>query len=221
MSAVLVVVAHADDEVLGCGGAIARHVAEGDQVHVVFVADGVTSRGGAGTDELARRQQATERACAILGVKSMAFFGMPDNRLDSVPLLDIIQPLEAICANLAPLVVYTHHCGDLNVDHRITHEAVMTACRPLPSASVREILTFEVMSSTEWGGGAAPFLPNLFIDIGTQLETKMRALDAYELEMRAFPHSRSLEHIRHLARHRGSSVGVEAAEAFMVVRLIR
>ena len=97
----------------------------------------------------------------------------------------------------------------------------MTACRPLPRSSVREILTFEVMSSTEWGGSAAPFLPNLFIDIGTQLETKMRALDAYEHEMRAFPHSRSLEHIRHLAGHRGSSVGMEAVEAFMVMRLIR
>ncbi len=221
MSAVLVVVAHADDEVLGCGGTIARHAAMGDQVHVVFVADGVTARRGAGSKELGERQSATEKACAILGVGSTTFLGLPDNRLDSVPLLNVIQPIEEICAKLAPQVVYTHHCGDLNVDHRITRDAVMTACRPLPGASVREILTFEVMSSTEWGGGAAPFLPNLFMDIGAHLETKMRALDAYKLEMRSFPHSRSLEHMRHLARHRGSSVGVEAAEAFMVVRLIR
>jgi LmbE family N-acetylglucosaminyl deacetylase len=174
---VLVVAAHADDEALGCGGTIARHATFGDQVHVVFVADGVTSRLNAEGDELARRQQATEQARNILGIRSTTFLGLPDNRLDSLPLLNIVQPLEAIVARLAPELVYTHHYGDLNVDHRQTHQAVMTACRPLPGTTVREILTFEVMSSTEWGG-LAPFLPNLFVDIGAQLHTKMRALEA-------------------------------------------
>lgn len=219
---VLVVAAHADDEALGCGGTIARHATYGDQVHVVFVADGVTSRLNAGGDELARRQQATERARDILGIRSTTFLGLPDNRLDSLPLLDIVQPLEAIVARLAPELVYTHHYGDLNVDHRQTHQAVMTACRPLPGATVREILTFEVMSSTEWNGvGLAPFLPNLFVDIGAQLDAKMRALEAYGLEMRAPPHSRSLMHARCLAQHHGGCVGVDAAEAFMVMRAIR
>lgn len=219
---ILVVAAHADDEVLGCGGTMARHTAAGDRVHVVFVADGVTSRVDAGDEELARRQQATAQACTILGASSSTFLGLPDNRLDSIPLLDIVQPLEGICAKLAPEVVYTHHYGDLNVDHRVTHQAVMTACRPLPGAVVREILTFEVMSSTEWGSvGLAPFLPNLFVDIGAQLEIKMRALEAYALEMRAPPHSRSAEHMRCLAMHHGYSMGVDAAEAFMAVRIIR
>lgn len=219
---VLVVAAHADDEALGCGGAIARHAASGDQVHVVFVADGVTSRPNAGGDEIARRQQATEQARSILGIRSTVFLGLPDNRLDSLPLLDIVQPLEAIVARLAPELVYTHHYGDLNVDHRLTHQAVMTACRPLPGTAVREILTFEVMSSTEWSGvGLAPFLPNLFVDIGAQLDTKMRALEAYGLEMRAPPHSRSLMHAQCLAQHHGSCVGFDAAEAFMVMRAIR
>ena len=156
---VLVVAAHADDEALGCGGTIARHATSGDQVHVVFVADGVTSRLNTGAEELARRQKATEQARDILGIQSTTFLGLPDNRLDSLTLLDIVQPLEAIVARLTPELVYTHHYGDLNVDHRQTHQAVMTACRPLPGTTVREILTFEVMSSTEWGGGWHPFFP--------------------------------------------------------------
>jgi len=219
---ILVVVAHADDEALGCGGTMARHAAAGDQVYVVFVADGVTSRVVAGDEELALRQQATARACTILGVTSSTFLGLPDNQLDSIPLLDIVQPLEGICAKLAPEVIYTHHYGDLNVDHRVTHQAVMTACRPLPGAAVREILTFEVMSSTEWASvGLAPFLPNLFVDISAQLEIKMRALEAYALEMRAIPHSRSLAHAQCLAQHHGNCVGVDAAEAFMLMRAVR
>lgn len=220
---VLVVVAHADDEALGCGGTIARHVAAGDHVHVIFVADGVTSRLGAGGEEQARRQQAAENARKVLGISEISFLGFADNRLDSLPLLDIVQPLELCINKLAPKIVYTHHYGDLNVDHRVTHQAVMTACRPLPDATVREILTFEVMSSTEWSSvGWAPFLPNLFVNISAaQLEVKMRALEAYGLEMRDSPHSRSLEHMRCLAQHHGNCVGFDAAEAFMVIRQLR
>lgn len=219
---VLVVAAHADDEALGCGGTLAKHVAAGDKVHVVFVADGVTSRGGAGQEDLGRRQRATENARNVLGVSTMAFLDLPDNRLDSLPLLDIVQPLEALIGKLAPEIIYTHHYGDLNVDHRLVHQAVMTACRPLPDSTVREILAFEVMSSTEWSStGLASFLPNLFVDISAHVETKMRALEAYALEMRAPPHSRSMEHIRNLAKHRGYCVGVDAAEAFMVMRFLR
>lgn len=219
---VLVVAAHADDEALGCGGALAKHVAAGDKVHVVFVADGVTSRGGAGDEDLVRRQRATESARNILGISTMAFLDLPDNRLDSLPLLDIVQPLEAIIGKLAPEIIYTHHYGDLNVDHRLAHQAVMTACRPLPGGTVREILAFEVMSSTEWSSaGLAPFLPNYFVDISAHIEVKMQALDAYELEMRVPPHSRSIEHLRCLANHRGYCVGVDAAEAFMVMRVLR
>lgn len=219
---VLVVAAHADDEALGCGGALAKHVAAGDKVHVVFVADGVTSRAGAGQEDLARRQRATETARKILGISTMAFLDQPDNRLDSLPLLDIVQPLEAIIGKLAPEIIYTHHYGDLNVDHRLAHQAVMTACRPLPGSTVREIFAFEVMSSTEWSSaGLAPFLPNYFVDISAHIEVKMQALDAYELEMRVPPHSRSIEHLRCLANHRGYCVGVDAAEAFMVMRVLR
>jgi LmbE family N-acetylglucosaminyl deacetylase len=219
---VLVVVAHADDEVLGCGATLARHAADGDAVHVVYVADGVSSRGEATAADLTARQQSASAAGAILGVRSTTYLGFPDNRLDTVPLLDIVRPLEVILASVRPEVVYTHHHGDLNVDHRITHQALLTAARPLPGSSLREILAFEVMSSTEWNNpGFAPFLPALFVDVGAHLAAKEKALQAYGAEMRPPPHSRSVEHLRCLAMHRGSCVGLAAAEAFMVVRAIR
>ncbi|WP_076383378.1 PIG-L deacetylase family protein [Pseudomonas sp. A214] len=219
---ILVVAAHTDDEALGCGGTIARHVAEGDTVHAVFLADGVSSRSDLGTDELKTREAAAEIAHARLGISGVTYLGLPDNRLDSMGLLDIVQPLECVIRNVAPEIVYTHHSGDLNIDHRITHQAVMTACRPMPGSSVREIYTFEVMSSTEWASpDNTPFLPSCFVDISDYLATKLEALEAYELEMRAAPHSRSMEHLEYLARHRGQSMGVAAAEAFMVMRLLK
>lgn len=219
---VLVIAAHADDEALGCGGAMAKHAEQGDEVHVVFMADGVGSRGGALEASLQSRNAATESAMKILNVRSWQALGFPDNLMDSVPLLNIVQPLEAIIAKLAPRIIYTHHHGDLNVDHRITHEAVMTACRPVPGSTVHEILAFQVMSSTEWSGaGFVPFLPELYVDISAYQKIKRQALEAYGLEMRQVPHSRSVMHLNCLAQHHGNCVGVEAAEAFMVLRMIR
>jgi N-acetylglucosamine malate deacetylase 1 len=219
---ILVVAAHSDDEALGCGGTIARHVAEGDTVHAVFLADGVSSRKGFGAQDLEQRQIAAENARQVLGIATSTFCGLPDNRLDSLPLIEIIQPLEDLLSKIMPQVIYTHHYGDLNVDHQIAHRAVMTACRALPGSSVTEIYTFEVMSSTEWNSvGHAPFLPNLYVDIASYLDTKMRALDAYKQEMCSVPHSRSKEHLQYLAKHHGHCVGIEAAEAFMVMRLLR
>lgn len=218
---VLIVAAHADDEVLGCGGTIARHVFEGDAVHVVFMADGVGSRGADRLGELKERNQARDEALRVLGVAEWHALDFPDNRMDQVPLLDVVRKLESIIEKLQPKRVLTHHCGDLNVDHRLTHEAVMTACRPVPGFSVREILTFEVMSSTEWNTpGAASFVPNTFVDISDYLPKKLEAMAAYEIEMRPAPHSRNVSHIEALARHRGNCVGVEAAEAFVTVRVI-
>lgn len=222
MKTILVVAAHADDEALGCGGTIARHVAEGDIVHVVFLADGVSSRQGTDPLELARRLAATEQARQILGVMTTTFLELPDNRLDSLPLIEVIRPLEQVIRKIHPQIIYTQHCGDLNVDHRIAHQAVMTACRATPENVVKEIYAFEVMSSTEWSSvGLSPFLPNLFIDISAYLAIKLLALEAYALEMRPAPHSRSIEHLNVLARHRGCCVGVDAAEAFMVIRMVR
>ena len=219
---VLIVAAHADDEALGCGGTIARHVAEGDTVHAVFMADGVSSRPNSAADALERRMSAAKQAHEILGLQRVAYLGLPDNRMDSLPLLDVVQALESVIQAITPQVIYTHHHGDLNIDHRITHQAVMTACRPLPGSPVREIYAFEVLSSTEWATPQQePFVPNVFVDISDFLDTKHKALQAYQLEMRFAPHSRSIEHAEYLARHRGHSICVAAAEAFVAIRLIR
>jgi len=177
---ILVVAAHPDDEVLGCGGTIAKHVSNGDHVHVVFMADGVGSRGGELDQTMQERVLAMNTAAKILGTSSTTCLGFPDNRMDSIALIDIVQPLETIIERLNPEIIYTHHCGDLNVDHRLTHQSVMTACRPVPGSSVKEILAFEVLSSTEWQSpGAMPFVPNVVIDISHHLETKLAAVEAY------------------------------------------
>lgn len=221
MKTILVVAAHTDDEALGCGGTIARHVAEGDTVYAVFMADGVSSRVGADQADLTRRMQNAENARVILGIKENYYLGLPDNRMDSIPLIDVVQQLERILDKLKPSIVYTHHHGDLNIDHRITHQAVMTACRPLPGSSVKEIYAFEVMSSTDWATSTAePFLPNYFVNISSQLSIKRAAINAYYQEMRKEPHSRSEQHLMSLASHRGQTVGVLAAEAFVSVRVV-
>ena len=219
---ILIVAAHTDDEALGCGGTIARHVAEGDKVHAVFMADGVNSRQDVVAEDLQQRMAAAKCAHKILGLQRVEYLDLPDNRMDSLPLLDVVQALERVVQSVAPQIIYTHHHGDLNIDHRITHQAVMTACRPLPGSPVREIYSFEVLSSTEWATPQQePFLPNVFVDISDFLEIKRKALQAYQLEMRLAPHSRSIEHAEHIARHRGYSVGVAAAEAFVAIRLMR
>lgn len=222
MNIVLVVAAHTDDEALGCGGTIARHVAEGDVVYAAFMADGVTSRGEVNESDIASRNDAAEKARRILGIKENFYLGLPDNRLDSIPLIEVIKQLESIIVKLKPNVIYTHHHGDLNVDHRVTHKAVLTACRPIPGSSVREIYAFEVMSSTEWSTPSLmPFIPNHYVNISNHKNEKLAAINAYKLEMRYPPHSRSIKHLSHLIEHRGNSVGVDAAEAFMTVRTFR
>lgn len=225
MDSVLVVAAHPDDEVLSCGGTIARHADAGDQVQVLIVAEGATSRQqqrdqGQATEELSALALAAQQAGAILGAQGVELLDLPDNRLDSLDRLDLIKLIEERITRHQPQVVYVHHAGDVNVDHRRLHEAVVTACRPTPGHPVRRLLSFEVASSTEWQppGSAPAFQPNWFVDISAQWPRKREALAAYASEMRPWPHARSLEALEHLARWRGAQVGVEAAEAFCLLR---
>ena len=221
---VLVVAAHPDDEVLGCGGTVAMHASAGDEVNTVIVAEGATSRAEsrAETDagEVSALAAAAAAAAEVLGARPPRMLGLPDNRLDSLNLLEVIKPIEAIVEELSPAVVYTHFNGDLNVDHRIVFQAVATACRPMPGSPVKALYCFETPSSSEWGAEALGlrFQPNRFRDISAVLETKMEALRRYESEMRPFPHARSYQLVESLARVRGGSVGVEAAEGFQVIR---
>jgi len=222
---VLVFAAHPDDEVLGCGGTIVRHADAGDQVELLIVAEGATSRqqqrdrSQARVDLLALAL-AAQRAASILGATGVELLDLPDNRLDSLDRLDLIKQIEERIERHQPQVVYVHHAGDVNVDHRRLHEAVVTACRPTPGHPVRRLLSYEVASSTEWQppGSAPAFQPNWFVDISAQWPRKREALEAYASEMRPWPHARSIEAVEHLARWRGAQVGVEAAEAFYLLR---
>ena len=225
---ILVVAAHPDDEVLGCGGTIARHVDEGDVVEILIAAEGVTSRypkeSHSGVrDELSLLQSSAIKACQILGASNLEFLKFPDNRLDSVCRLELIQAIEQKINSYTPECIYVHHVGDVNIDHRRLHEAVVTACRPTPTNPVKQLFSFEVASSTEWQppGSGSPFTPNWFIDISSQLDRKCSALEVYSSEMRDWPHPRSIESIRHLASWRGSQIGICAAEAFYVLRSCR
>jgi N-acetylglucosamine malate deacetylase 1 len=220
---ILILAAHPDDEVLGCGGTIAKLTGGGAIVHVAFLADGVFSRAGEQTVqrlELTCRRSAAQKACEILGVKSVSFGDFPDNRMDTTSLLDITKAVEALISKYQPEVVFTHHAGDVNIDHRRLHEAVVTACRPQQGHPVKTLLCFEVPSSTEWQlpGSAPAFAPNWFVDISTTLVCKLAALEAYADELRAWPHPRSRQGVEHLAHWRGATVGVDAAEAFILGR---
>jgi LmbE family N-acetylglucosaminyl deacetylase len=219
----LIIVAHPDDEVLGCGGTIAKMTSEGVNVHVAFLADGVFSRESGQKDqniELKHRRAAAQQACDMLGVKTVSFSDFPDNKMDVSPLLDIVKSVEELISKHQPSTLFTHHCGDVNIDHRRIHEAVVAACRPQKGHPVKKILTFEVASSTEWQlpYSAPSFLPNYFVDISRTLDKKMAALNSYAKELRPWPHPRSLKAVAHLAHWRGATVGVEAAEAFMLGR---
>jgi LmbE family N-acetylglucosaminyl deacetylase len=219
---ILVVAAHPDDEVLGMGGTIARHTAQGDRVFVLFLTDGVGARGGKDDDALQRRREAAESATELLGAEIVAFHDFPDNELDTVPLLALVKAIEDAKKKVSPQRVYTHHGGDLNIDHRRVSQAVLTAFRPQPGESCREIFAFEVNSSTEWSAPSVttPFLPDTYIDISKQQDTLRAACQSYAEEMREAPHTRSIDSVLRAAKHRGSQVGLDAAEAFVTLRRI-
>jgi LmbE family N-acetylglucosaminyl deacetylase len=217
---ILVIAAHPDDEVLGVGGTMARHIQKGDQVSVLIVTDGVTARHTVTEPQ----KMATRKACQILGVEAVNFANLPDQRLDALPLLDVIEPIYTLVKELRPQVVYTHHRGDANQDHRRIFEATLVAVRPFGNNPVERVLCYEVASSTEWGPPLTDwaFLPNVYVDISPTLELKIQALAAYQetfqSEVKPFPHPRSSEALYIYAQQRGVTVGLPAAEAFVLIR---
>lgn len=212
---ILVVAAHPDDETLGCGGTIARHADFGDDIFVLFMTDGVGARNAGGE---VSRWECAEKATSILGTSILQGHDFPDNEMDTVPFLSVVKRVEEVVRVFNPDIVYTHHSGDLNIDHRITCQAVMTACRPLPDSAVEAIYGFEVCSSTEWG---EPFTPNYYVSLAkSHYESKMEALSAYGDEILDFPHARSKKAVAAQTRIRGCQVGVRRAEAFVVLRQV-
>jgi len=224
---VLVVAAHPDDEVLGCGATLARLANEGHEVHIAIMGEGITSRHSdrrqADADQLERLHEQAHAAANRVKAKAVQLFKLPDNRLDTLPLLDVVKLIEGLVEKLKPEVIYTHHPGDLNIDHGVVHRAVLTATRPMAGQTVRDIYAFEVPSSTEWAfqRGEPAFRPNIFLDVSATLEIKIQAMACYESEARKFPHPRSPEALRAIAARWGSVVGFQAAEAFELVRSVR
>ena len=223
---ILIVSAHPDDEVLGCGGTMIKF-SKKYNIYSIIAGEGLTSRTKSNKKKLKKgldllKKQAF-KAAKIMGVKKTFLLSLPDNKLDSIPLLSIIHKLEKIIDKIKPEIIYTHHQGDLNIDHQIINKAVLTATRPIGNKYLKSIRTFEVLSSTEWGNknsNKTSFNPNLFIDIYKELDKKIKSFLCYKSEVRKFPHPRSKEGIQNLAKFRGSSSGLKAAEAFQIIRSV-
>ena len=224
---ILIVAAHPDDEVLGCGGTIIRLSQERHELFVAILGEGMTSRYArreeADKKLLEELQKKTRDVTTILGAKDAFLYNLPDNQFDTVPMLNIVKIIEELVYRLRPEVVYTQHGGDLNIDHTVTFRATLTATRPMASCPVKDLYAYEVPSSTEWAFQhlETPFQPNVFVDISATIDTKIRAMQKYDSEARKFPHPRSPEALRSIARRWGSVVGFECAEAFELIRSVR
>lgn len=225
----MLVVAHPDDEVLGVGGSMHRMIQQSQvQVRVIILGEGITSRANLRepekwSQELKIHKENIEQARRVIGYHSVGLYDFPDNRFDTLALLDIIKVIEKEIKDFQPNVIFTHHGGDVNIDHQRTFEAVVTACRPMEDEKVHTIITFETMSGTEWRASTDPkhFIPNMFVEISeADLKAKVKAMEAYEFEKRVYPHPRSPKALRIRAQMWGVSQGVELAEAFCIVRNI-
>ncbi|RUR97099.1 hypothetical protein EFW57_03339 [Bacillus velezensis] len=223
MMKVMVFAAHPDDEIIGVGGTLAKHVRQGDSVSAVIMAEGKSSRK---TDYkkpedsvMEHSNQETEQALSTLGIHDFVRLNLPDNRMDSMDLLDVVKEAEKQINRFQPDIVYTQYGGDINIDHSVVFRAVMTATRPLPGHTVKRVFAYETLSSTEWNYCQKDqFHANFFVNIEDELETKLKSMACYGSELRDFPHPRSLQAIEHNARVWGAKAGFSAAEAFMLVR---
>jgi LmbE family N-acetylglucosaminyl deacetylase len=226
---ILIVAAHPDDELLGLGATMHKLILNNNiQTRVVILGEGVSSRSD--KRDIKKDKHAIDtlkknikKAQHIIGYHFVSNYDLPDNRFDSVDLLDIVKIIEKEKKEFCPEIVFTHHGGDLNIDHQKTFEAVITACRPLKEEVVKTIIAFETASSTEWQASnfPNPFLPNLFITISKEnLEAKIKAMECYKLEKRIYPHPRSPRALEILANRWGVAIGCEFAESFILIRSI-
>lgn len=223
---VLIIAAHPDDEVLGCGGTMARLRADGHDVKIAILGEGMTSRYKSREDAdpslLKHLREHARKAAEMLDVKDLFLYNLPDNRFDTVPMLEVVKIIEELIEKHAPHTIFTHGSADVNVDHTVTHRAVLTATRPTEGQPVRNLYAFEIPSSTDWSFHRMlpSFQPNTFLNIDSTINLKKRAMACYQTEVQAFPHPRSLEGLETVARRWGTVVGCRAAEAFELVRSI-
>lgn len=222
---ILIIVAHPDDEVLGCFGTVARLIKEGYEAYTLILGEGKTSR-----DEIRKVENKEneikvlntemQRANNTIGIKKVFVESFPDNRFDSVDLLDIIKVILKVKDEIKPDIIFTHYEHDLNIDHQITYKAVITATRPMKEECVKEIYSFEILSSTEWNYPLS-FSPNTFFDISETLDLKISAMKEYQSELCIYPHPRSLKGIKLNAKYQGMRVGKKYVEAFKSIRIIK
>lgn len=219
-SKILVVAPHPDDEVLGCGGAIARHTAQGDEVRVLIMTRGAPDIYPPEEEEGVRQE--AQEAHRILGVSETYFLDFPAPQLDTIPGYQLADAIATLIHRYQPQRIYLPHRGDIHLDHQKVYQATLVAARPLPPCPVRQLLCYETLSETEWAPpwSDTAFVPTVFVDISDYLTVKLKAMYCYQSELQSAPHPRSLQALETLAHHRGSTVGVAAAEAFMLVRQI-
>ena len=225
MKKILAIVAHPDDEVLGCGATLARLIKEGYEANTLILGEGVTSRDKKRDiknrdKEISALKEQARQANKILGIKEIFFHDFPDNRFDTVPLIEIVKVIEEVKLKIKPDIIFTHYRKDLNVDHQITYNAVITATRPLKGETVKEIYSFEIPSSTEWAYPLS-FSPNVFFDVTETIDIKLKALHVYVSEMRDFTHPRSEEFIKLNSKLWGVKAGLMNAEVFQGIRIIK
>lgn len=206
---VLIVVAHPDDETLGCGGTIARHISKGDDVRLFVMTDNFRSP---------NIFSYFKKAIEILGVNNYELIGLPDSELERFTTVELTQKIETLIGDNIPDIVYTHYYDGLSQDHRITAQVVQIVFRPIWSKKV-SLYAFEIPSDTDWS--AKPFIANMFVDINDYLKYKLEAMSCYETETRDFPHSRSEESLIARAKFWGTHCGLKAAEAFRVLREVK
>lgn len=222
---ILIIAAHPDDEILGCGGTVSRLVKEGYEAFTLILGEGITSRNLIRDRKKCEEQidvlkKQIQEANRIIGIKETFVYDFPDNRFDSVALLDIVKVIEEIKQNVKPNIIFTHYANDLNIDHKITYNSVLTATRPMIGECTKEIYSFEVPSSTEWNYPLS-FNPDVYFDISSTLDIKQKAMEKYISELRNYPHPRSIKYLMINAENWGIRLGIPYAEAFKSVRVIK
>ena len=222
---ILIVCAHPDDEVLGCFGTVSRMIKEGYEAYTLILGEGKTSRDEqrdveANKNNLTLLSKEIQDANNLIGIKKVYTHNFSDNRFDSHDLLDIVKVISNVKEEIQPDIIFTHYENDLNIDHQITYKAVITATRPMQNEPVKEIYSFEILSSTEWNYPLS-FSPDTFFDISSTIELKLEAMSKYKSELCSFPHPRSLNGIKLNAQYNGMKVGKSYVESFTCVRCIR
>jgi len=222
---ILIVAAHPDDEVLGCFGTVSRLIKDGYEAYTLILGEGKTSRNEQRIIEKKKYElevlnSEIQTANDVIGIKKVFVESFPDNRFDSVDLLDIIKVISKVKEEIKPDIIFTHYEHDLNIDHQITYKAVITATRPMEDECVKEIYSFEILSSTEWNYPLS-FSPDTYFDISNTIDFKIKAMSKYSSELCKYPHPRSIEGIELNAKYQGMRVGKQYVEAFKSIRIIK